>query len=353
MPEDVRGAAAHELTFTRSGTSPGPPATDRGWRVRRQLHRWCVAAGGEWCGRRGARPGDRRGARQGAVERQGRRRRRGRRGRHGVRDLGPGHAARAGRAPAGAGRRGRGQPRRAEAPRDGQRRQAGVDHRLRVRPHGRQPPLLRRSRSLPRHAGRGRVPRGPHLDAAPRPARRVRRHRAVELPAQHGRVEAGPGTGRRQHLHPQALRAHAPHGAEAGRDRRRHLPARRVQRAVRPGRDRRRRAGAPPRRGDALADGRREHRQAHRAQRRRHAQAGAPRAGRQGAGAGVRRRRHRRRGRHPRRDRLLQLRPGLHGAVPRHRRAGDLRRPRGQPRRPPSRRSPRATRTTPTPRSGP
>ena len=108
----------------------------------------------------------------------------------------------------------------------------------------------------------------------------------------------GPALAAGNTVHPEAVRAHAAHRAEAGRARRRHLPARRVQRGHRPGRDRRRRPGAQPQGGHRVDHRRRGHRQAHRQERGRHPQAGAPRAGRQGPGRGVRRRRHRRRGRH-------------------------------------------------------
>ena len=75
------------------------------------------------------------------------------------------------------------------------------------------------------------------------------------------------------------------------------------------------------RRRDGLAHRRRRDRPGDRARRGRLAQARAPRARRQGAGDRVRRRRRRGAGRDAHRDRLLQLRPGLHRAVPRARRA--------------------------------
>ena len=84
----------------------------------------------------------------------------------------------------------------AEAARIAERRQAGVDHRLRVRPDRRQPPVLRGRRPVHgRPGGRG-VPRGPHLLHPPRPHRRDRGHRPVELPAQHGDLEDRPGASR-------------------------------------------------------------------------------------------------------------------------------------------------------------
>ena len=85
--------------------------------------------------------------------------------------------------------------------------------------------------------GRRRVPGGPHVVPAPRPARRRRVDRAVELPAQHGDVEARPRARGGQHGRAQAVGAHAAHRAAARRDHRRHPPARRAQRRHRPRRD--------------------------------------------------------------------------------------------------------------------
>ncbi len=45
----------------------------------------------------------------------------------------------------------------------------------------------------------GEYHRGLHVDGPPRPARRRRLHRSVELPAQHGHVEARPRARSRQH----------------------------------------------------------------------------------------------------------------------------------------------------------
>ena len=209
-----------------------------------------------------------------------------------------------------------------------QRRQARRDDRVRDGPHRRQLAVLRRWRAVPRGSGRGRVLRGAHVVHPARPARRGGVDRTVELPAQHGHVEGRARAGGRQHRGPEAVGAHSAHRAAAGRDHRRHPAARCAQRRHRPGRDRRRRPGLAPARGDGVAHRRRRHRQGHRQGGRRLAQARAPRARRQGAGDRVRRRRHRRAGREPRRERLLQLGPGLHRAVPRARRSGRARRPR-------------------------
>ncbi len=58
-------------------------------------------------------------------------------------------------------------------------------------------------------------------------------HRPVELSAQHGDLEAGAGVGGRQHVHPQAERAHTAERSEAGGAVGRHLRTRRVQRGHR------------------------------------------------------------------------------------------------------------------------
>ena len=107
-----------------------------------------------------------------------------------LRNLGSDDPAGTQREAAGAGRRRREEHRRAQATRDAQRRQASVDHRLRVRPDRRQPSFLCRRSTLHGDAGRRRVHGGSHVDAATRPTGRLRRHRPVELPAQHGHVEA-------------------------------------------------------------------------------------------------------------------------------------------------------------------
>ena len=64
---------------------------------------------------------------------------------------------------------------------------------------GRRASLLRRR--VPRHArlGRGRIPARLHLDGPPRPDRRRRLDRAVELSADDGRMEDRAGARRRQH----------------------------------------------------------------------------------------------------------------------------------------------------------
>ena len=77
--------------------------------------------------------------------------------------------------------------------------------------------LLRRRRALPARGRRRRVPRRPHLDDPPRPGRRRRLDRALELPADDDGLEARPGARRRQHRGLQALRADAADRAEARR----------------------------------------------------------------------------------------------------------------------------------------
>ena len=136
--------------------------------------------------------------------------------------------------------------RRARAPRvqpDGQadRRRDRRDDDL-VRPV----PLLRRR--LPGDGGpRGhRVPRGPHLDGPPRPGRRRRVDRALELPAVHGGLEARARARDRQHRRPQAVGPHAAVGAAVRRARRGRAARGRPQRAVGLGRRDRRPARRAP-----------------------------------------------------------------------------------------------------------
>ena len=142
--------------------------------------------------------------------------------------------------------------------------------------------------------------------------------RAVELPAQHGDVEARSRARGRQHGGAQAVGAHAAHRAAARGDHRRHPPARRAQRRDRRRRDTRaRRSCAHPDvamvslTGD-VATGKLIARAAADSLKRVHLELG-------GKAPVDRVRRRRRRGarRDPHRDRLLQLGPGLHRAVPR------------------------------------
>ena len=79
-------------------------------------------------------------------------------------------------------------------------------------------PLLRRRGAHARGQGRRRVPRGLHVDDPPRAGRRRRPDRAVELPADDGRLEDRPGAGGRQHDRPQA-------GADDARSRRSSSPS--------------------------------------------------------------------------------------------------------------------------------
>ena len=161
------------------------------------------------------------------------------------------------------------------------------------------------------------------------PARADRRGRpgdALELPDDDGDLEDRARRSRQATPRAQAERHDAGLDAADGRDRRRVLPARRVQRDLRrPGH--RPRAGRRTRRrrwSSITGSVRAGHGGRQRGGRR--SQAGPPRARRQGAGHRLRRRRHRGRGRDDRRRRLLQRRPGLHGGDPRDRLAEGLRR---------------------------
>ena len=164
----------------------------------------------------------------------------------------------------------------------------------------------------PRGQGRRRVRRGLHVVDPPRADRRRRPDRAVELPADDGRVEDRPGARGGQHDRPQARPDHAGEHDPPGRDRRR-VPAQ--------GRAERRRRRQRPRRGarrarrrrHGLADRLGRDRQVDRRARGQDAQEGPPRARRQGAGRGLRRRRPRLGAGDDRGHRLLQRRPGLHG----------------------------------------
>ena len=209
-------------------------------------------------------------------------------------------------------------------------------------------PLLRRR--VPGHGGpRGhRVPRGPHLDGPPRPGRRRRVDRAVELPAVHGGLEARARARDRQHRRPQAVRPDAALRAPVRRARRGRAARGRPQRPVGLRQRDRRPARRPPEGPDGLDHRRHRDRQAHRGDRGGHRQAPAPRAGRQGPGDRVRRRRRRARGRDHQVGRLLEQRPGLHRGLPRDRRPGRLRQVRRRPVGPGRSRSSGATRPTPT-----
>ena len=92
------------------------------------------------------------------------------------------------------------------------------------------------ARVMPARGG-GRIPAGLHLDDPPRPDRRGRLDRAVELPADDGGVEDRAGARRRQHDGAEAVRADAADHAEAGEDRRRDPAGGRAQRRRRPRRD--------------------------------------------------------------------------------------------------------------------
>ena len=92
--------------------------------------------------------------------------------------------------PAQAGRRDRGARRRARRARVRQRRQADQRVPRRRDPvHGRQPAVLRGRRALPGGPRGRRVHERLHVDHPPRAGRRDRPDRALELPADDGRVE--------------------------------------------------------------------------------------------------------------------------------------------------------------------
>ena len=139
---------------------------------------------------RRAQPGDRRGDRAGARVQRGGRRPRRQGGEHGLRDVGAHDPGRARDGAARARRPHRGARRRARRARVGQRGQAaGRGQGGRDRHDGRSPPVLRRRGAHARGQGERRVPRGLHLDDPARAGRRGRPDRAVELPADDGRLE--------------------------------------------------------------------------------------------------------------------------------------------------------------------
>ena len=178
--------------------------------------------GGTWraakrADRRGAEPRDRRGARRGSRQRTRGRRRRGRRRGRRVREWSATTPRQRCEMLTQGRRRDRGRPGDDPRARDPQRRQAALDHRVRDGPHRRQLALLRGGRALPRRPRRRRVPGGPHVVPAARPARRRRVDRAVELPAQHGDVEARPRARGRQHRRAEAVGAHAAERARGWR----------------------------------------------------------------------------------------------------------------------------------------
>ena len=207
------------------------------------------------------------------------------------------------------------------------------------------------ARFLEGRAGR-RVHRGPHVVPPPRPARGGRLDRALELPAQHGDVEGRARARGRQHRGAQAVGADAAERAAPGGDHRRHPAAGRAQR-----RDRRRRA-----RGRVLvshpdvamvsltgdvATGQAIARAAADSLKRVHLELGGKApvivfddADIEAVVADADR------------DRLLQLGPGLHRAVPCDRGTQGVRRRRERTHRVGRRRSRPATRSPPTPRWG-
>ncbi len=178
-----------------------------------------------------------------------------------------------------------------------------------------------------------------------RAARRRRRDRPLELPAQQLLRRLHPGARRRQRGRPQALRDHAAHLAADGRDARRVRPPRgRLPGRHRPRRDRRG-AGRRGRLRDVHRLGR--DRQEGDGAGGRDADPGQPRARRQGPDDRARRRRPRARRERRRLLRAQQLGPGLHlGRADLRRGAGPRRVPRAAHREGP-RRCARARRASP------
>ncbi len=82
--------------------------------------------------------------------------------------------------------------------------------------------------------GGGRVHAGLHVDDPPRAGRRRRVDRALELPADDGRLEDRAGAGRRQHGRPEAVRADADDRGAPRPAGRRAPAARRAERDLRP-----------------------------------------------------------------------------------------------------------------------
>ena len=148
----------------------------------------------------------------------------------------------------------------------------------------------------------------------------------MELPADDGDLEDGPGARRGERPDPEAVRADAALAPTVRRSsRRRSSPPGVLQVVTGDGVPVGERIVAHPDVAPRLAHRRRRHRQDDRAHRRRHAQARPPRARRQGADGRLRRRRPEggRRGDPARR--LLELGPGLHRRLARDRRPEDLR----------------------------
>ena len=188
-----------------------------------------------------------------------------------------------------------------------ERRAAG--HRGRV-------PLLRRRVPQPAGAGRGRIPARPHQHDPPRPGRRGRLDRAVELPADDGGLEDRAGDRRRQHPGAQALRADPAHAAEAGGGARRDAAGGRGQHRLRARRAGGQRDHQPRARAHGVAHRLGGDRAESPGRRGRQPQAHPPRARWQGAGHRLRRCRSRGGGRRRAHLRLLQRRPGLHRGLP-------------------------------------
>ena len=119
----------------------------------------------------------------------------------------------------------------------------------------RQRALLRGSGALHGGTPGRRVHARLHVDAAAGAGGRRRAGGAVELPADDGDLEDRSGAGGGQHRRAEALRADADDGIPAGADLRRAPAQGSVERDLRTRRAGGRGSGAPPRRGDGLADG--------------------------------------------------------------------------------------------------
>ena len=174
----------------------------------------------------------------------GRRRPRGRGGEDGSAGVARDDARRARRGAAQARGHDRRARRRARGDRVAERRQAALVREGRDSGLRGQHPLLR-GRSAPARGQVGRrVHARLHVDDPARAARDRRRDRAVELPADDGRLEDRARARGRQRPGAEAVRADAADDAEACRAGRRHPPARRAERDHRRRRARRRRGSS-------------------------------------------------------------------------------------------------------------
>ena len=164
------------------------------------------------------------------------------------------HSGRARRGAAQARRRDRGQRRGARRAGVAERRQAALVCPRRDARLGGQPALLRGRGARARGQVGRRVHARLHLDDPPRAGRHRRRDRALELPADDGRLEDRPCARSRQRADRQAVRADAALDAALRRAGRGDPPAGRAQCDHRRRRARRRGDRAPPGRAHGLAD---------------------------------------------------------------------------------------------------